>query len=161
VVETARQACDAIGAERVGIRVSPAQPVNDMADDEPRETTAALMEALSPLGLAYVHVMEAPRGTGWSAVDLVRSHFAGTVIANANFGNAWEIDDANQVLADGRADLIAFGRRFLANPDLVERVRVGAPLNEADPSTFYGGGAEGYIDYPMLEADAAMAPPSR
>jgi len=150
VVETAKLVADRIGPERTAIRISPGQNVNDISEHDEHETYPALLKQLSELGLAYVHVLESPPDTGWSAIDLVRENFEGTLIANSNFLFDWPPEVADQLLADGRADLYCYGRRFISNPDLVERIRIGADLNEADPATFYGGGAEGYTDYPFL-----------
>lgn len=157
VVEVATATVAAIGGGRVGIRLSPDTTLNDMNDAEGRETFVALLRALQPLGLAYVHVIEPPAERGWSAVDVARACHDGALIANAGFDHAWTTDEANHVLVGGRADLISFGRRFLANPDLVDRVRVGAELNEPDRRTYYGGGAEGYTDYPTMESASRSA----
>ncbi len=153
VVETAKLVADRIGADRTAIRISPGQEVNGISENEELETYPVLLAELDKLGLAYVHVLESPPTTGWSALDLVRENYSGTLIANSNFLVDWPPEVADQLLADGRADLYCYGRRFIANPDLVERIRVGAEFNEADAATFYGGGAEGYTDYPFL-ADA-------
>lgn len=150
VAETAKLVADRIGPERTAIRISPGQNVNDISEHDEHETYPALLKQLSEIGLAYVHVLESPPDTGWSAVDLVREHWDGVLIANSNFLVDWPADVADQLLEDKRADLYCYGRRFIANPDLVERIRLGADLNEADPATFYGGGAEGYTDYPFL-----------
>jgi N-ethylmaleimide reductase len=147
---TAKLVADRIGPERTAIRISPGQNVNDISEHDEHETYPALLKQLSQLGLAYVHVLESPPDTGWSAIDLVRANFDGTLIANSNFLVDWPPEVADQLLSDGRADLYCYGRRFISNPDLVERIRIGADLNEADPATFYGGGAEGYTDYPFL-----------
>ncbi len=113
-----------------------------------------LLEQLGSLGLAYVHVMESPPDSGWSAVDLVRGSWNGTLILNSNFTNEWPPDVAERALLDGRGDLYAYGRSFISNPDLVERIRTGAPIAPADHRTFYGGGREGYTDYPALAEQA-------
>jgi len=150
VVETAKLVADRIGAERVGIRISPGQNVNSISETDALNTYPVLLEQLGELGLAYVHAMESPPDTGWSALELVREHWSGTLIANSNFFTDWDPAEADKLLADSRADLYCYGRRFISNPDLVERIRVGAELTEADAKTFYGGGAEGYTDYPTL-----------
>lgn len=150
VVEAARLCVERVGAERVGIRISPGQQVNDISEHDALETYPLLLRELAAFGLAYVHVMESPPGTGWSAVDLAREHWPGKLIANSNFTNDWPPEVAGKLIADGRADLYCYGRRFISNPDLVERIRQGADLAEADPATFYGGGREGYVDYPAL-----------
>ena len=154
VVETAKLVADRIGAERVGIRISPGQNVNDISETDALNTYPVLLKRLNELGLAYVHAMESPPDTGWSALELVREHWTGTLIANSNFFTDWDPGDADKLLADGRADLYCYGRRFISNPDLVERIRLGAELIEADAKTFYGGGAAGYTDYPALTAPA-------
>jgi N-ethylmaleimide reductase len=150
VVEAAALCAERIGGQRVGIRISPAQNVNDISETEALESYPLLLAGLQPLGLAYVHVMETPPGTGWSSIDLVRENWQGTLVANSNFLVDWPPEVADQLLADGRADLYCYGRRFIPNPDLVERIAAGAPLAEADPKTFYGGGSEGYTDYPTM-----------
>jgi 2,4-dienoyl-CoA reductase-like NADH-dependent reductase (Old Yellow Enzyme family) len=152
VIETAALCAERIGADRVGIRISPNQMANDISETDSLGTYPVLLKELAKLKLAFVHVLETPPDTGWSAIDLVRVNWPGTLIANSNFLTNWEPDEAAALLEGGRADLYAYGRRFIANPDLVERIRIGAPLNEADPKTFYGGGAEGYTDYPTLAA---------
>jgi N-ethylmaleimide reductase len=152
VVETAAAAAEAIGAEHVGIRISPANPFNDMREDDARAVYAALLDALAPLGLAYVHVVESPPGAGFSALDLARAHWPGTLIANSGAAMPWTPEYAGTIAAAERADLVSFARHALANPDLAERIRRGARLNEPDPSTFYGGGHRGYTDYPTLDA---------
>ena len=141
------------GADRVGIRFSPGGVFNDMHDSNPLHTFGYVLEQLSPLQLAYAHV------TGVTAQDVahgavegigpreLRPKYKGNLIANGGF----TLESGNQALKEGWADAVAFGVPFLANPDLPERLRAGAPLNEADPSTFYASGAKGYTDYPFLQ----------
>lgn len=135
---------------RVGIRIAPASTVNDIADSDPNTLFGRLVEALNPFGLAYLHVVEGVTGVSRedSGVDFaaLRRAFKGPYMAN----NLYTRDLAAEALSGGRADLVAFGRPFIANPDLVERLRLNAPLNTPDPSTFFGGGREGYLDYPTL-----------
>jgi N-ethylmaleimide reductase len=143
-------------ADRVGLRVSPGGTFNDLLDANPAETFTTLASALNRYGLAYLHVVEtsqsnAPKGLGAiSPTALLRPVWRGTMVSNGEYTRA----SGEAAIAAGRADVIAYGRAFLANPDLVERFRVGAPLNVADQKTFYGGGAEGYTDYPVLEPAA-------
>jgi N-ethylmaleimide reductase len=138
---------------RVGIRLSPAK-VNDAADSNPQAMFSHVVERLDRLGLAYVHVIEGATQGDRNAVDVdytsLRRSFRGAYIAN----NGYHRDMAAEAISSGRADLVAFGRLFIANPDLVERFRLNAPLNQPDRATFYGGGTEGYIDYPALSEAA-------
>jgi len=139
-------------AGRVGIRISPASPGNDMSDSNPQAVYGALIDELAKRKLAYLHVIEGAtqgaRDTLGFKYDLLRRAFGGAYIAN----NGYLREDAIQAVASGHADMIAFGRPFISNPDLVERLRTGAPLAEGDKATYYGGGAKGYTDYPTLEA---------
>lgn len=150
VVETARAAADAIGSERVGIRLSPHGTFNDLPPHaEVRPTHAALAAQLK--GLLYVHLVGSGHPDYAETARAVRAAFGGTVIHNGGFDGA----RAQEALARGDAELIAFGRPFIANPDLVERLRRGAPLATPDSATFYSAGAEGYVDYPALTPEAA------
>ncbi|KAA2235187.1 alkene reductase [Salinarimonas soli] len=133
---------------RVGIRLSPG-PTGDTVDSQPQTLFEHLLGELNRFGLAYVHVIEAPvDGLDYGAL---RRTFKGAYIANGGYTRARAIE----ALGGRRADLVAFGRAYVANPDLVERFRTDAPLNEPDHATFYGGGAEGYTDYPALGAASA------
>jgi N-ethylmaleimide reductase len=140
-------------AARVGIRLAPVSPANDIADSNPAALFGYLVARLSERRLAYIHVIEgATQGDrDIAAFDYaaLRRGFAGAYIAN----NGYTRELAIETLAEGRADLIAFGRPFISNPDLVERLRLGAALAPLDRATLYGGGAHGYTDYPAL-ADA-------
>ena len=133
--------------ERVGIRLSPGSSFNDMHDDDPHETFGTLAAALNDRPLAYVHVAENDPVDGEPAGRLLRPHYDGTLIV----AGGYDRERGEQTLQDGHADLIAFARRFLANPDLPRRFAEGAPLNDWDPDTFYGGDANGYTDYPTLD----------
>ena len=154
VVEAVVSAC---GGLRVGIRLSPVSPVNDAAlDSDSLGTYRYVIEQLNAYGLAYLHVIEGvtqgvrePRG----AFDplLLRRQFGSVYIAN----NGYDLELAEAARQHNLADLIAFGRLYISNPDLVERLRVGAPLNAPDRSTFFGGGARGYTDYPTMPASPA------
>jgi N-ethylmaleimide reductase len=138
---------------RVGIRLSPAR-VNDAEDSNPRALFGHVVERLDKLGLAYIHMIEGATQGDRNAVDVdytgLRRSFRGAYIGN----NGYNRDMAAEAVSSGRADLVAFGRLFIANPDLVERFRLNAPLNEPNRATFYGGGTEGYIDYPALNEAA-------
>ena len=150
VVETAQLVAERIGTERVGIRLSPDQNVNDISESESQALYPHLLGELNAFGLGYLHMMETPPDSGWSSLEIARKSWNGTLIANSNFQVDWPLELAEETIAEGRADLLCYGRRFISNPDLVERIRSGAPIAEADFRTFYGGGSEGYTDYPSL-----------
>lgn len=137
-------------AGRVGVRLSPGGTFNDMADDDPQETFGYVANALNAYGLAYVHGVEENLG-GVSASELLRSAYSGTLI----MAGGYDRDSGEEALQKDGADLIAYARLFLANPDLPERFEQAAPLNGWHQETFYGGGAEGYTDYPTLQAQTA------
>jgi N-ethylmaleimide reductase len=132
---------------RVAVRLSPANPYNDMRDSDPQRSFGEIAEMLGGRGLAFLHVDESPAdGFDWSAF---RRRYPGVYVANGGYDR----ERAAAALASGHADLVSFGVLYLANPDLVERFRAGAPLNRPDRSTFYGGGERGYTDYPSLEEE--------
>ncbi|HKY96012.1 MAG TPA: alkene reductase, partial [Kiloniellales bacterium] len=144
----------AVGAGRTAIRLSPVSPIYGMSDSDPTALFSAMVDALDRRGLAYVHVVEGATGTSRETdfdFKALRRRFGGAWIAN----NLYDRAMASAVLETGDADLVAFGRPYIANPDLVERLRSGAPLASANPATIYGGGAEGYTDYPPLQRAAA------
>ncbi|OIR00065.1 N-ethylmaleimide reductase [mine drainage metagenome] len=138
------------GADKVGVRISPVNSFNDMFDSSPQALFDKVAEALSPFGLAYLHAVEgAIHSEGdVAAFDFValRKLFKGSYIANLGYDKA----RGNAAIASGNADAVAYGVPFLANPDLVERYKIDAPLNQADANTFYGGTEQGYTDYPTL-----------
>ncbi|MEO9323119.1 alkene reductase [Nocardioides sp. C4-1] len=151
-IEVTHAVAAAIGAERVGIRVSPAHNIQGCTEDDPADVEAtydALVSAIAPLGLAYVSVLAAdPRS---ETVLRIRKDFAGPVLINNGFGQVTTRESAQALLDDDLGDAVVVGRPFIANPDLPRRWQTGAELNEFDESTFYGGGAEGYTDYPALD----------
>ena len=149
VIEVATAVAAAIGADKVGIRVSPGDTFNDMSENEVEQTYAALIEGLKPLGLAYLHITEGPETSFGEALG---KQFGGVVIASTAFTGDSSLQTAQETVDAGHGDLFAIGRDFLANPDLVQRLRTGAPLNEQRTELFYGGDAEGYTDYPALSA---------
>lgn len=156
LLEVMRACCDAIGADKVGVRLSPVSPFNDLTDSHPQPLFNYVVEALNTLSPLYIHVIEGATG-GDRKVDpsfdfrALRDRFHGVYMAN----NGYDKASAEAALKDDAADLIAFGRPFIANPDLVRRYELDAPLNELNPATLYGGGTEGYTDYPALvEQDA-------
>jgi N-ethylmaleimide reductase len=140
------------GADRVGVRLSPVNTFNSIADSDPNRTFGTVARALGRLGLAYLHVVESDfaGSTATQGFDreAIRRAFGGTYLANGGY----DLSRGNSALATGAADLVAFGAPYVANPDLVERFALGAALNEPDPETFYGGDAHGYTDYPFLAA---------
>lgn len=149
VVEVATAVAAAIGAGRVGIRISPAGTFNDIAETETEATYTALLDGLNPLGLLYLHVLEAPEG---EFRDQLRKQWDGGFIYNTGFTGPSDLATAQEAVDSEHTDLFAIGRLFLANPDLVERLQTGAELNEPDGDSFYSGGAKGYTDYPFLTA---------
>jgi len=137
------------GSENVGVRLSPLNSFQSMKDSDPVGLVTWLAKRLNDYGLAFVHLMRSDF-FGEQQADVitpVREHFKGKLILNMSYTG----EEAEQAIASGLADAVAFGVPFIANPDLPERLKLGAELNEADPSTFYTQGAEGYIDYPYLE----------
>lgn len=144
-----------IGAERTGIRLSPVTPANDAVDSNPQPLFNYVVEQLDRLGLVYIHVIEGSTGGARDNLPFdygaLRSRYRGAWIVNNGYDRAM----AENAVANGRGDLIAFGRPFISNPDLVERLRSDAPLAELNRATLYGGGAGGYTDYPALSAVAA------
>lgn len=142
---------DVMGSDRVGVPPSPSGTFNSTADSNPKETFGYAIQALNRFNLAYLHLvepMEADVRHGGTPIPTseFRPLFNGTLITCGGFTK----ETANQVLAAGGADLIAFGQLYIANPDLVKRFRHGATLNAPDSSTFYGGDTHGYTDYPTL-----------
>jgi len=149
VVEVAQAAADAIGADRVGIRLSPHSTFNDHpAYDGVADLYGWLAGQFQAMGLAYVHLVLGQSGLPAETLDAVRNAYTGTLIVNSGFDR----DGAETVIEKGEADLVAFGVPFISNPDLVERMREGAGLAEAKPDLFYAPGAEGYVDYPERTA---------
>jgi N-ethylmaleimide reductase len=152
------------GPDRIGVRLSPLGKLNDIHDANPEATFGTIAERLSDYGFAYLHIVnpameqmqngEEPDPQALGMVKLIRKKYKGTLIVTGGF----RTDSAERWLREGFADLIGFGRKFIANPDLPERLRFGAPLNVDDPTTYYGGGEKGYTDYPSLAQDRGEAP---
>ncbi|MBX2804245.1 MAG: alkene reductase [Myxococcales bacterium] len=132
----------AIGPSHVAVRVSPVNPTNGVSDPDPQSLYTALVDALRGKGLAYLHMIEPAASP--EVTRVIRERFDGTIVVNDGYDKAL----AEAAIRDGLADLVSFGKAFLANPDLPRRFDVGAPLNEPDPATFYGGTDEGYTSYP-------------
>jgi N-ethylmaleimide reductase len=153
LLEVLEAVCPVWGADRVAVRLSPVQPFNDMRDADPKGSFSRVVELLNRFGLAYLHLTEmgndTPGAAGpWFDPLELRAVWRGVLMTNGGYDR----ERANAVLAAGRADLVAFGAPFLANPDLPARYRAGAPLNAPDQATFYGGSEKGYTDYPSLGA---------
>jgi N-ethylmaleimide reductase len=155
MLEVAKAVAGAIGADKTGIRLSPVTPANDISDSNPQALFDYIVDQLNALNLVYIHVIEGatggPRDNAPFDYASLRKRFKGTYVANNGYDRAL----ADQALAADAADLIAFGKPFISNPDLVERLKTGAPLNELDRATLYGGGEKGYTDYPTLGAAQA------
>lgn len=146
------------GSDRVGVRLSPLGTFNDMGDEDPEATFGHVAEQLNGYGLTYLHVVrgfkESEDGTKMapeaeSMMRLIRGVYNGRLMVAGGF----DLDEAEEWLRTDKADLIVFGRKFLANPDLPERFRLGADLNADDPTTYYGGNEKGYTDYPTLDEE--------
>lgn len=143
------------GPKRVGVRLSPCNSFNDMSDSNPASTFGYIIDQLSAFDLAYLHVVET-RGVDfdWTAF---RRRFRGLYMANEGY----TFESANLAIDISHADLVSFGAPFIANPDLVERFKKGARINEGHRTSFYGGDARGYIDYPTLEQEVVTGSASR
>jgi N-ethylmaleimide reductase len=156
LLEVLRAVIGVWGADRVGVRLSPYGTFNDMSDRDTLGLFTYLVEQLNSLGLSYLHLIE-PRATMAGGTDklkedqpstaaLFRPFYQGNIIAAGGFDRS----GAEAVVSSGHAEAIAFGRLFISNPDLPERLAIDAPLNPYDRKTFYGGGAKGYVDYTYL-----------
>jgi len=156
LLEVVRAVIDAVGGDRTGIRLSPVTPANDASDADPQPLFEYVARHLAKLDLAFIHIIEGATG---GARDLPERPFDYAALKSAyreaGGKGAWMVNNgydkamAEQAVKNG-ADLVSFGKLFIVNPDLVERLRSDAPLNQPDPATFYGGGAEGYTDYRAL-----------
>lgn len=158
LVEVTEACAGAIGADRLGVRISPVSTAGDSHDSDPQALFNHVVEVLNPIGLAYMHVVEGQTGGARDSIAFdyaaLSDRFDGAWMVNNGYTRAMALD----AVSSGRADLVAFGRPFIANPDLVARLQQDAALNPLMPTeTFYGGGAHGYTDYPTLEAAAVLA----
>ena len=152
VIETVNAVVAALGANRVGIRISPEHNVQGISETEIadiRATYEVLVDSIAPLNLAYLSILHHDP-TGALVQDL-RARFDGAFLVNTGFGVITTRDEAVALIADGHADAVVVGRPAIANPDLARRWKESLPLNELDPSTFYGDGAKGYTDYPAYQ----------
>ncbi len=157
--EVTAAVCEAWGGGgRVGVRLSPTGGFNSMRDDDPVATFTAAAEALNEFSLAFLHLVEArpvPPGLPY-VTPSIRAAFHGPLVINGGLDR----DSAEAALRRGEADAVAFATLFLANPDLPARFAAGAPLNQVERATMYGGGAAGYTDYPALEPAGPSSPPA-
>ncbi|MDJ0658567.1 MAG: alkene reductase [Crocosphaera sp.] len=153
LLEVVEAVSEVWGTEQVGIKLSPSNTFYGMVDSNPQATFSYVLEALNPMDLAYVHLMEPNqvdlrnRDVLNPVTSLFRPIYRGILITNGNYTQ----ETANAAIADGNAELVSFGRLFLANPDLPKRFKLNAPLNEPNVRTFYSSGQQGYTDYPFLE----------
>jgi N-ethylmaleimide reductase len=164
LMEVIEAVCEIWGADRVGVRLSPLGTFNDMGDDDPETTFGYVAGKLNDYRLAYLHVVNPdaaamengaePSAGASRMLALMREKYHGTLMLAGGFDH----DTAEAWLQQERADLIAFGRKFISNPDLPARFHAHAPLNADDPATYYGGGAHGYTDYPSLAQERGEAP---
>ncbi len=152
LTEAVEQVLEAWDSKQVGVRISPTVDFNDMRDDNPLETFSVTVARLNDFGLGYLHVVERAQdsnGSGEEALALsahLRTLWKGLYVVNGGYDGL----KGEEALRTGHADAVAYGRAFLANPDLPRRLQLGAALNEPDPTTFYGGGTAGYTSYPAL-----------
>jgi N-ethylmaleimide reductase len=147
--EVTEAVCDAVGPSRVGVRLSPENTFNDITDSDPQATFNEAARMLGDYGLAYLHVVEGDFVSGQARIDYrqLKDRFKGPYMANGGYDRERIV----QALKRGDADVVSLGKLFLANPDLIERFRTNASLNVPDETTFYGGDAKGYTDYPFLD----------
>lgn len=155
VLECMRSVVDAIGGGKVGIRISPVTPANDITDENPQALFEHLVRQLAPLGLSYIHVIEGSTGGPRELADRPFDYHAlkqtyrvagGKGVWMVN--NGYDRQSAMQAVESGYADVVAFGKAYISNPDLVHRLQANLPLSDWDSQRFYGGGAAGYTDYP-------------
>ncbi|MFE0699775.1 alkene reductase [Streptomyces sp. NPDC058872] len=139
----------AIGGHRVGLRISPGNPYNDMTEENPGEVYEALLAKLADLDLAYLHLLEGPDR---DLTARLRKAWPGTFVLNPFTHPEVTGPEALGLVEDGTADMVSYGALFLANPDLPARLAAGGPFNTPDPATFYGGDQRGYTDYPRLDS---------
>eukprot|EP01017_Pseudomicrothorax_dubius_P009428 TRINITY_DN13198_c0_g1_i2.p1 TRINITY_DN13198_c0_g1~~TRINITY_DN13198_c0_g1_i2.p1 ORF type:complete len:339 (-),score=107.46 TRINITY_DN13198_c0_g1_i2:153-1169(-) len=153
-LEILDQLIEVFGPERVGMKVSPNGRYNDMIDDNPVETYSYLLKELDKRGCSFIEIRDADEESGKKQMPNIyrdlRPHFKGAIIVNERLS----FDEADKLVSSGLGDLASWGRAYIANPDLVERYRLRAPLNEPDPNTFYGATSKGYTDYPFLSSSS-------
>jgi len=149
VIEAISTVCE---IDRVGVRLAPSGTFNDISDSDPKKLFGYAADQLNRFNLAYLHIVDAlesdiRHGAKVVPLSYLRKVYKGKIIICGGYNK----EKGNSIIAEGNADAVAFGSMFLSNPDLPERFKAGAPLNKADPSTFYGGSEKGYTDYPAIE----------
>ncbi|QCB42593.1 alkene reductase [Sphingomonas sp. PAMC26645] len=159
LVEVATAVAAEIGADRLGVRLSPVSPVNDAHDSDPQALFNHVVDGLNPLGLAFLHIVEGATGAARDNLPFdyaaLHARFDGRWMVNNGYDRSMAID----AIASHRADLVSFGRAYISNPDLVARLRADRPFAPLmAPETLYGGGAHGYTDYPTLTPEAEDSP---
>ena len=154
LIEVLEKVISVWGENRVGVRLSPENSFNDIKDSQPQQTFNAVAKKLSCYSLAYLHVLEGDMLTGERQVDYpaLRKCFNGLYMAN----NGYDAERANEAIEQRHADMVAFGKLFIANPDLPIRFARSLPLNTPDQATFYGGGEKGYTDYPTISETSVL-----
>jgi N-ethylmaleimide reductase len=148
VVEVLEAMISVSGAPRVAIRICPDNPFNDLHDAKPEETFRALLKALSPHSLAYVHVIRFPQGRV-NNIALAKEYFLNSLVLNESYS----AEEAELSVESGESKAVSFGRPFIANPDLPKRIELAASLEGFTMASLYAGGASGYTDYPLLDDD--------
>jgi N-ethylmaleimide reductase len=150
LLEVLASVSEVCGSQRVGLRISPLNSFNSMIDSDPLALATWLARRLNEADLAYLHVMRSDffQQQSGDVLTPIRTAYRGVLIGNMGYS----AEEANQAIADGQLDAVAFGTSFLANPDLPARIKAGAALNQPDPATFYTPGAVGYTDYPPMTA---------
>ena len=156
LLEVTAAAIEVWGADRVGVRLSPGGTFNDMADSDPIALYSHVLAQLDELEIAYLHLIQARDGAGMEEAPVTNGRLRPLWRRPLILAGGFTGESADEVVRSGRADAVAFGRQFIANPDLPLRLMLGAPLNPYDRSTFYGGGAVGYTDYPAMESASAV-----
>ena len=148
--------CGAWDSQRVGLRISPTNSYNEMIDSDPTATFTALAARLNDFNLSFLHLMRTdfPSQQHGDLVGAIRRAFNGPLVLNMGYTP----QEAQQAVADGLVDAVAFGKAFIANPDLPARIKAGAALRAPKPESFYSGGSAGYTDYPALNVSASAAP---
>ncbi|MFI6576879.1 alkene reductase [Nocardiopsis sp. NPDC050513] len=153
-VEVVEAVADAVGAERVGLRISPGNPEFEMVERDPAPVYRELLAAIDPLGLAYLHVTDDP---DYPALDDLRPRWSSTLVGNTGEHEVTTVESATRLIREGRADLVSVGRPFITTPDLVERIAAGMPWSpDAEPELHYASGPRGYVDHPRHDGWGAV-----